>query len=134
MTGSTLDSWLSDISQASQREAATTPVPEMTERLRRLLGQRIVAYMVESERLNSADGGWVDGDWAPSSDAELKLRTAYQVFRLIAMADSDETARAWFVGMNPFFGDRAPFAVLGENPSKAHQVLEAAKAFVTGDS
>jgi hypothetical protein len=96
----------------------------------RLLGQQIVAYMVEGESLNSADNGWVRGEGAASSDSEQRLQTAYQVFRLISMADSEETARAWFIGMNPFFADRAPFAVLGENPSKSHEVREAAKAFV----
>jgi hypothetical protein len=32
--------------------------------------------------------------------------------------------------MNPHFGNRAAFAILGEDPSKAQEVFEAVKAFV----
>ena len=39
-------------------------------------------------------------------------------------------SHAWFVGMNPQLGDRAPFAVLGDDPDSASRVLAAAKAFV----
>ncbi|HQZ98792.1 MAG TPA: hypothetical protein PLJ62_01215, partial [Thermoflexales bacterium] len=39
-------------------------------------------------------------------------------------------SHASFVGMNPQLGDRAPFAVLGDDPDSASRVLAAAKAFV----
>jgi hypothetical protein len=52
---------------------------------------------------------------------------------LIALVESEQTARAWFIGMNPHLGDRAPFAVLGEEPERGSDVLAAAKAFVLGN-
>jgi len=68
----------------------------------------------------------------PRDRTEQRLRDAFQIARLLTLADSAETARAWFIGMNPQLADRAPFAVLGEEPEAAPRVLAAAKAFVAG--
>jgi hypothetical protein len=97
--------------------------------LQELFGQRIVAFMTGVED-PKAVGRWARGERSPRGDSEQRLRAAYHISQLLTLADSAETARAWFIGMNPHFADRAPFAILGEDPTQAPRVLAAAKAFV----
>jgi hypothetical protein len=129
VTCTTLDSWLTSVLEEARRESESMPIPEMTERLRRLLGQQIASHIVEGANPKPEDD-WRRGEWMPPSSSEQRLRAAFQIVQLIAMADSEDTARAWFVGMNPHFANRAPFAILGESRSKLPEVLEAAKAFL----
>ena len=129
---STLDAWLENLSAQAYRKAVLASVPEMAGWLQELLGQRIVAFMTGVDD-PKAVGRWARGERSPRGDAEQRLRAAYHVAQLIADAESAETARAWFIGMNPYLGDRAPFAILGEEPAQAPTVLAAAKAFAAGN-
>lgn len=128
----TSDAWLQDLTAQAHHGATVATVPEIASRLQASLGQRTVAYMLGLGD-PKALGRWARGERTPHQSSEQRLRGAYQIFRLVALADSEETARAWFIGMNPHLGDRAPFAILGEEPEHAAKVLAAAKAFVVGD-
>jgi hypothetical protein len=125
----TLASWLEGLLNQAHLTTVRTPLPQMAAELQGLFGQRIIAFMTGVAD-PKAVGRWARAERTPRGDAEQRLRDAYQIATFLTLADSAETARAWFIGMNPHFGDRAPFAILGENPSKSHEVLEAAKAFV----
>ena len=111
---------------------AKRAIQEMAATLQSLLGQQIVAYIVWNR---GSESGWPLG--AGRSDPAARDGAAACVLpirsaRLLALADSPDTARAWFIGMNPHFADRAPFAILGEQPAQAQRVLAAAKSFVVG--
>ena len=41
----------------------------------------------------------------PNIEEEAKLRTGYEVFRIVRKVDSLEVAQAWMVGMNPHLRD-----------------------------
>lgn len=125
----TLDVWLIDLSERAHQETVRAAAREMAAALQGLFGQRIVAFMTGIED-PKAVGRWARGERTPRDDAEQRLRAAYQITQILTLADSAETARAWFIGMNPHFADRAPFAILGEDPARAPQVLAAAKAFI----
>ena len=127
----TLDEWLSDLTARSHHEAVRASTAEVAAILQELFGQRLVAFMTGVED-PKAVGRWARRERTPRDKTEQRLRDAFQIARLLTLADSAETARAWFIGMNPHFADRAPFAVLGEHPEEAHRVLAAAKAFVAG--
>ncbi|MGH7961483.1 MAG: hypothetical protein ACRERD_06600, partial [Candidatus Binatia bacterium] len=124
-----LDAWLMDLSERAHQETVRAATQEIAATMQRVFGQRIVAFMsgVEDPK---AVGRWARGERTPRDDTEQRLRAAFQIAQLLTLADSAETARAWFIGMNPHFADRAPFAILGEDPAKASQVLAAAKAFI----
>jgi hypothetical protein len=124
-----LDAWLAGILDQAHRATVRTPPSRMARELQSLFGQRIVAQITGIAD-PKAIGRWARAERTPRSDAEQRLRTTYQVITLLSLADSKESARAWFIGMNPLFSDRAPFAVLAENPAKSREVLEAAKAFI----
>lgn len=125
----TLDAWLMDLSERAHQEAVRAATQEIAAMMQRLFGQRIVAVMTGVED-PKAVGRWARGERTPRDDAEQRLRAAFQIAQILTLSDSAETARAWFIGMNPHFADRAPFAILGEEPDKAPQVLAAAKAFI----
>jgi hypothetical protein len=125
----TLDAWLTEISERAHQETVRATTQDIAAALQALFGQRIVAFMTGVED-PKAVGRWARGERTPRGDSEQRLRAAYQVIQMLTIADSRETARAWFIGMNPHFADRAPFAILGEDPAQAPQVLAAAKAFI----
>jgi hypothetical protein len=125
----TLDAWLMEILDRAHQETVRAATQDIAAALQALLGQRIVAFMTGVED-PKAVGRWARGERTPRSDAEQRLRAAYQIIQILTLADSTETARAWFIGMNPHFADRAPFAILGDDPAQAPQVLAAAKAFI----
>jgi hypothetical protein len=125
----TQDAWLMEISERAHQETVRAGTQDIAAALQALFGQRIVAFMTGVED-PKAVGRWARGERTPRNEAETRLRAAYQVFQILTLADSAETARAWFIGMNPHFADRAPFAILGEDPAQAPQVLAAAKAFI----
>lgn len=125
----TLATWLAGLLDQAHLTTVRTPPWQMAAELQDLFGQRIVAFMTGIAD-PKAVGRWSRGERMPRNDAEQRLRDAYQIVTFLTLADSRETARAWFIGMNPHFSDRAPFAILGENSSKSPEVLEAAKAFV----
>jgi hypothetical protein len=128
----TLDAWLADLSEQAHQTTARTATHDIAAELQRLFGQRLVAYMAGVDD-PKAVGRWARRERRPRNDAEQRLRAAYQIAQLLTLAASAETARAWFIGMNPHFADRAPFAILGEHPNEAHNVFAAAKAFVVGN-
>ncbi len=125
----TLDTWLTEVSRRAHQETVRAATQDIAAALQALFGQRIVAFMTGVED-PKAIGRWARGERIPRNDAEQRLRAAYQITQLLTLADSAETARAWFIGMNPHFADRAPFAILGDDPAQAPQVLAAAKAFI----
>ena len=125
----TLESWLMELSERAHQETVRAATQDIAAALQELFGQRIVAFMVGVED-PKAVGRWARGERSPRGDSELRLRAVYQITQLLTLADSAETARAWFIGMNPHFADRAPFAILGEDPAQAPRVVAAAKAFI----
>ncbi|AYF98118.1 hypothetical protein D7I47_07530 [Protaetiibacter intestinalis] len=60
-------------------------------------------------------------------NAERILRDTFQIYEILAENDSDHTVRAWFLGMNPALGDRAPIELLVEGRARA--VVAAARSF-----
>ncbi len=72
---------------------------------------------------------WTKGD-QPRTDAEQRLRLAYQIFQVLQEDDSPHTVRAWFIGLNPQLDDTAPADALRDGHLR--EVLVAAKSFALG--
>ncbi|HEV8633660.1 MAG TPA: XRE family transcriptional regulator [Chloroflexota bacterium] len=112
--------------QAVHGLATRLELPALVRSLQDVLGQRLVA-VVAGVADAKAVGKWARGERAPHPDAERRLRHAFQVAQLLLQAESAETVRAWFVGMNPDLVDRPPAEALAEDPVG---VLQAARAFL----
>ena len=65
-------------------------------------------------------------------DAEVRLRFAYQVVRILSEIDSPTVVQAWLTGVNPELGDRVPLRLIRESDigSVAPAILTAARAFL----
>lgn len=92
--------------------------------------QRVVAFIAGIEDPKQV-GKWCREQNAPRFDSEMRLRTAYQIFKFIENAENLHTARAWMIGMNPQLDDDSPLeAVAGE---RYKDVMTAARAYLQGD-
>ncbi len=110
-------------------KAVRTSAPEIARYFQDLVGQKLTAYM-SGVSDPKAVGKWASGQRPPRGESERRLRDAYQIAMLISAYDSDNTVRAWLVGMNPLLGDQAPATVIAERADGAAQALAAAKAFL----
>lgn len=103
----------------------------LVQELRDLLGAKLVAYLggVKETR---AVRQWAEGTREVSGVETLqRLRVAYQAARLLADRDSTAVVQAWFQGMNPGLGDRAPARLLrdGAVDEVGPLVIAAARQF-----
>jgi hypothetical protein len=113
---------------AHRRTVEATPA-EMAAFFQRVLGQRLTALMTGIAD-PKAVGKWARGERKPHSVAEQRLRAGYHAATLITLLDGEETARAWFVGMNPALRDQSPILVIRDSPDGAEKVMGAARAYL----
>lgn len=113
-------------------ESVRLATPELVERLRDLLGAKLVAYL-GSVQETRAVRQWADAGNArtPSADVVNRLRMAYRIAALLNERDSTAVVQAWFQGMNPRLDDVAPARLLREGTLEqvGPQVLAAARSF-----
>jgi hypothetical protein len=123
---------VSTIGTVSDSHAETTrlDIHEVARRLNSHLGATLVAILagVKDPKLPHK---WakVDGT-VPRAESYRRLLAAHRVWSDISNAESDSTARSWFIGANPRLGEVSPILALREG--RDEDVLAAAKAFVEG--
>jgi hypothetical protein len=117
--------------EQAYREAIASSVGQIAQRLDALLTRRLTAY-VTNVKDDKTIARWASGDVSNIRQvSEQKLRVAYEIARLILDAgDSEQTVRAWFIGLNPRLDDQSPADVIRAGGLK--EALTAARAFVAG--
>jgi hypothetical protein len=113
----------------AHEKAVTFEIGAVAKYLQETLGQKLTAYMAgvaDPKRV----GQWAKGAQLPRSEAERRLRAAFQIFHLIHAVESPHVVRAWFIGMNPQLDDDSPAEAIHEGRLK--EAFAAAKAFVAG--
>lgn len=115
---------------AAYTESIRLTPAELTERLRDILGARLVAYL-GSVKETRAVRQWAEGEREPSAEVMRRLRTAYHAAAMLRAKDSAAVVQAWFQGMNPRLDDVAPARLLreGDLEQVGPEVLAAARAF-----
>jgi hypothetical protein len=98
----------------------------MLRSLRSSLGAPLTAALIGAAGVDGVSD-WIAGRATIDSSTEQRLRDAYAVAQALLEVESPETVRAWLLGMNPLLDDRAPAAVLPEDPAA---VIRAAHFFV----
>lgn len=129
ISGASFAHEVDDLERRAHHTLIRTSTAQAATAMQELLGQQMVAAITGISDVKTV-GRWARGEREPRIDTERRLRDAFHIATLLTLADSPATARAWFTGMNPQFRDRAPFAVLSEEPDSAPRVLAAARAFV----
>ncbi len=113
-----------------EREAAIKKMPQITEFLQHQLGQKLTAYIAGLTD-PKAVGSWIRGENDPRPPADMRLRYAYQVVRMLVEAYDAETAKAWLFGTNTRLNDEAPAYILrnAKAVDDLRQLVPTARAF-----
>jgi hypothetical protein len=116
-----------DVQQA-HRKATEATIADLVRTLQEVLGRQLVAALANVDP-KTVDR-WIEGQTKPRAESERRLRTAFQIYQLLLSRDSEHTARAWFLGLNPQLDDVSPIEALKEN--RLREVVVAAKSFTLG--
>ena len=116
--------------RAAHQQSIQAIPAEMAAFFQKLLGQKWTAY-ISGVADPKAVGKWARGEHMPRSESLRKLRGAYHIAVLISMSDELETAKAWFIGMNPVLDYRSPAWVIATKPDGSKQAMDAALAFIS---
>lgn len=113
-----------------EREASTTKFPKIADFLQDQLGQKLTAYIAGLTD-PKAVGSWIRGENDPRQPADMRLRYAYQVVRMLVEAYDAETAKAWLFGSNTRLNDEAPAYLLrnAKAVDDLRQLVPTARAF-----
>ena len=115
----------------AHRQATTASVREIVVLLVELLSRRLTAYLA-GVTSGKTVARWASGEVTEVRDAgtEQRLRTAYEIARLLLTAESPQTVRAWFIGLNPQLEDASPAEAI--HAGRFKEALGAARAFLAG--
>jgi hypothetical protein len=113
-----------------EREATTSKLPKIADFLQNQIGQKLTAY-VAGLTDPKAVGSWIRGENDPRQPADMRLRYAYQVVRMLTEAYDAETAKAWLFGSNTRLNDEAPAYLLrnAKAVDDLRQLVPTARAF-----
>lgn len=107
-----------------------TSIAEIARIVSDLLTRDLTAYIVKVSDAGTVNR-WISGQVRPRTRYEQKLRLTYEIVQLLRAAEnSDETIRAWFLGLNPNLDDDPPAEAIREGRLK--ETLAAARAFISG--
>jgi hypothetical protein len=103
--------------------------PEIASVLVSVIGKKLTAYIGSAKDIRTVDR-WTAGDGL-STEAEQRLRFAYQVVMVLREHESPEVVQAWLTSVNPELGDRNAIRMLKEESldSVGLLLLREARAF-----
>lgn len=112
------------------RESIELPLPELVERLRDLIGVRLVAYVGNVKNTRPVSD-WASGHRSPGAEDEARLRLTFQAARLMRDRYDTATIQSWLMGSNPALDYEAPARYIrANNPVEAaREVMAAASSF-----
>lgn len=113
--------------EQAHREAITSSIEDIASQLQELLSVRLAAY-IAGVKSGKSVRRWASGDEGIRHESEQRLRTAYEIVRLLSPLDSPRVIKAWFIGMNPQLDDTAPAEAIREG--RFREAINAAKSFV----
>jgi hypothetical protein len=115
--------------QQAHRDASTASIQEISRLLQEVLTRRLTAYIAGVRDAKTVTR-WATGKVTEIRDyeTERRLRTAYEITRLLLAVESPQTIRAWFIGLNPEIDDTSPAEAINEG--RQRDALLAARAFM----
>jgi hypothetical protein len=108
-----------------------TDIREITRRLNAGIGPTLVAGLAGSADLSISRSWSQLGGPLPDSQAEQRLRCAYDQWRTVADVEGEHVARLWFIGSNPWLGQDAPVDAIREG--RLQEVAAAARAMANDE-
>src|SRR5947209_9422175 len=84
---------------AIHAECVKLPFPELVAALVQIIGKKLTAYVASVKSIRTVDN-WMTGT-EPYRGPDTRLRTAYQVAKLISSRHQPQVVQSWFMGLNP---------------------------------
>lgn len=115
----------------AHQSAVTIPLADVAKELSDLLTRDLTAYLTKVSDAGTVSR-WATGKVTNVRPAhEQRLRLTYEIVQVLrAYGNSDQTIRAWFLGLNPHLDDDPPVEAIREGQLK--EAFAAARAFVAG--
>ncbi|MBZ5647952.1 MAG: DUF2384 domain-containing protein [Acidobacteriia bacterium] len=116
----------------AHREAIELAFPDLVRGLAGMLGKKLTAYIAGVKDVRAVER-WIDGS-EPYKGAEVRLRLAYHVAKVLSEYEGQRIVQAWLTGLNPELDDRVPIRLLREGDPEVvgPQILGAVRAFLAG--
>ena len=105
-------------------------IHELVRELNGALGPTLVAAATGSKDRKLPIKWAKDDGPRPGADFERRLRLMSRTWGVVAEHEGAHVARAWFIGANPFLGERTPLTAIRDDD--APQLGRAAQAFIDG--
>jgi len=117
--------------QQAHRQATEASVREIAALLQETLSRQITAY-IAGVKDGKTVSRWASGEVTEIRDykMEQRLRTAYQITKILLTVDAAQTVRAWYIGMNPYLDDTSPAEAIREG--RLREAVHAALSFAAG--
>lgn len=116
--------------QLQHMRATRLDIHELVRELNAALGPTLVAAATGSkDRKLPLKWAKTDGP-RPGNDFERRLRLMSRTWSTVAAHEGAHTARAWFIGANPFLGERTPLTAIREDD--AADIGRAVQSFIDG--
>lgn len=117
--------------EAIEREVSIADIQVVAAELQEALGQNITIYLAGLKDPKMV-GRWASGS-KPTEKAEMRLRKALHVVRILEKGYGTETAKAWLWGSNSRMNYEAPAWVLrhADDLDDLRPLVPAAISFVT---
>ena len=122
----------STINDQVHRASVVTALNEIARTLEQVLSRRLTAVIV-GVKDGKTIAHWAAGDTEGirNQETEQRLRMTYQIVLLLLHSqDSQQTVKAWFIGLNPQLGDISPAEAIRNG--QLQETLAAARAFAAG--
>lgn len=118
-----------DAASSSDPETIGLDICEVTNRLNKHLGATLVATLanVNDRRLPYQ---WLSNGSIPDETVAMRLRAAHEIWLMVSDAESDDIARAWFIGENALLNEMAPVLALREGMTR--ETITAARSYLNG--
>lgn len=115
--------------ERAHRAAMQASIQELAATLQQVLSRRVTAYLALVQDGKTITR-WANGEVTAIRDQETqrRLRTAYQIVKLLSETENPQTVRAWFINHNPRLNDTLPMDAIREG--QLQDALYAAQAFV----
>lgn len=121
---------LDQIINIIERQAARATLAQVASTLKNLLSAQLTSYMVGLTS-NKSVQRWASGAIKETGLEEFtSLLTAYEIVQLITYFETENVARAWFLGLKAQLDYMTPAEAIREK--KLREVKSLAKAFVAG--
>jgi len=118
------------VEHPDEPNAADLGISEVTRRLNVALDKKRVAVLADAAASELASGWAQAGGPQPGAASAKHLRFGYEQWKMVANAEGDDLARAWFIGANRWLGNDTPVNAIRSD--KWEEVTRAAHALING--